>query len=133
MDNSHALGVFLPAKPKGKGRHRCAKGGHAYTPQTTRVAEEELVELLKEDWSGKTLLGAVSLELTWIFKATKRNRQGKWHVCKPDIDNTLKLVMDAGTKAGLWKDDSQVAYVTMAKRVTESPGEVGVHLDVWEL
>lgn len=31
----------------------------------------------------------------------------------PDIDNLTKLLFDCGTKAGIWKDDGQIAYKEM--------------------
>jgi Holliday junction resolvase RusA-like endonuclease len=31
------------------------------------------------------------------------------------VDNVAKLVMDAGTKAGLWEDDTQVAGLLVVR------------------
>jgi Holliday junction resolvase RusA-like endonuclease len=37
------------------------------------------------------------------------------HTVKPDIDNLQKVVMDAATDAGIWKDDSLV-YASYAEK-----------------
>lgn len=37
------------------------------------------------------------------------------NVSRSDIDNRLKIVLDAGTKGGLWKDDSQIYDLVVSK------------------
>ena len=51
------------------------------------------------------------------------------HAQKPDADNLVKLVLDRITRSELiWRDDSQVAYLTVAKYWSESEQEVGCNL-----
>ena len=50
-----------------------------------------------------------------------------WHTCKPDGDNLGKAVLDALNDSGLWRDDAQVAHLTIQKRwanIGEEPGAV---------
>lgn len=43
---------------------------------------------------------------------------------KPDIDNYVKSIFDAITKAGWWEDDCQVVHLIATKRWAE-PGQAG--------
>jgi Holliday junction resolvase RusA-like endonuclease len=62
---------------------------------------------------------ALELRITATFslprsqhrKRTPRPRS--WHTKKPDIDNILKWILDAGTGV-LWTDDKQIASVSVA-------------------
>lgn len=51
------------------------------------------------------------------------------HAQKPDADNLVKLVLDRITRLGLiWRDDSQVAYLTVAKYWADKDEDVGCNL-----
>ena len=45
------------------------------------------------------------------------------HICKPDIDNLAKAVMDALTDAGAWRDDCQIVELTIGddQRISRVP------------
>jgi Holliday junction resolvase RusA-like endonuclease len=99
--------------PKSKARARVVvRHGKtmSYTPQTTRVAEDELAWRWKLAMQGKTIDGPVAVVCVFF----RPNRQ------RIDADNMTKLVLDAGTKARVWHDDSQV--VMIVARVEFDPG-----------
>ena len=51
------------------------------------------------------------------------------HAQKPDADNLVKLVLDRITRSDLiWRDDSQVAYLTVAKYWADKDEDVGCNL-----
>ena len=51
------------------------------------------------------------------------------HAQKPDADNLVKLVLDRITRSELiWRDDSQVAYLTVAKHWADKDENVGCNL-----
>jgi Holliday junction resolvase RusA-like endonuclease len=51
------------------------------------------------------------------------------HAQKPDADNLVKLVLDRITHFdGIWDDDSQVAYLTVAKYWADKDENVGCNL-----
>ena len=51
------------------------------------------------------------------------------HAQKPDADNLVKLVLDRITRSELiWRDDSQVAYLTVAKYWSDKDENVGCNL-----
>ena len=77
--------IEINSTPKSQQRHRHTKKGFVYDP--SKIDKQDL--LLKQN-------PPIS------------------HIYKPDIDNLLKLVMDAGNKV-FWKDDSQISRVQMEK------------------
>lgn len=70
--------------------------------------------------------GAVKVTMRFTFAppAGKRDRIGKPHTHKPDKDNLEKLCLDLMTKAGVLKDDSQVADGPVQKLWGERAGVV---------
>lgn len=51
---------------------------------------------------------------------------------KPDLDNFLKLLEDAGN-GYIWHDDSQITVVRMSKRYTVSGESAHIEMKVTEL
>jgi Holliday junction resolvase RusA-like endonuclease len=80
--------------------------------------------------------GCVSVYIdTWHARPAamrrKKDRGDTWkpYKGKPDADNIAKLVMDAATKAGIWRDDTQVSDLLVRRRwlaVDEEGHEVGL-------
>jgi Holliday junction resolvase RusA-like endonuclease len=120
----------IPGKPEGKDRARTvSKGGKtwSYTPKKTELAEGEI----RRHWEAKNLARfddiAIGLSITLFVERPNShftskgllNTTGKRHPIprnrKPDIDNALKLIMDA-LNGRAWKDDVQVAKVNMERR-----------------
>ena len=48
---------------------------------------------------------------------------------KPDLDNVVKVVMDALTFAGVWTDDSKVVGLSIYKHYTDTPLHTGTVLE----
>lgn len=56
------------------------------------------------------------------------------HTQKPDCDNLIKLVLDRITQSELfWRDDSQVAYLTVAKYWVDNEKRIGCNLTLQPL
>jgi Holliday junction resolvase RusA-like endonuclease len=84
--------------------------------------------------------GAFEVKLTFFFRRPK-SHYGKaghvkasapvCHVSKPDADNLAKLVMDHITRGGrIWRDDSQVAKLSVHKFWAITDARIGVYLSV---
>ncbi len=95
--------------PIPKGRARFLKTGASYTPKRTVTAEEGLAWTLKFAVRDRPLVGPLAMVV--LFYLPDQRRQ--------DADNLLKLVKDAGNRAGIWHDDSQV--VACSARVDLDP------------
>lgn len=113
--------VKIPGRPKGKSRPRFANG-HAYTPKATRDYEKEIAMLYKAQ-DGRVFTGNVSLEIEAVFKIpTSWSKKKQWETInngkrpeiRPDIDNIVKVVMDA-LNGVAYKDDSQVVDIKARK------------------
>lgn len=119
----------VPGAIKGKGRPRVnSYTGIVYTPTTTKDYES-LVEqyfLLKYP-RFKTLEGRVSVDIKAIFnipKTTKKQDREKMlenaisPTKKPDIDNIVKIILDAMNKFA-FKDDTQITKLSVEKMYGE--------------
>lgn len=87
--------VVIEGEPPSKARVRFTSKGRPYTPQRTVDGEKRIASRLK-------LVGKFSgnVALVAIFYRSSYQRI--------DVDNMLKAVLDAGTRAAIWDDDSQV-------------------------
>lgn len=129
----------IPGRIGGKGRPRfSARNGfaRAYTPEKTRSTEAMIRTIAAEKMGALPLLeGPLALDIA-IYQQPpaswpKRKRaNAKWITGKPDADNTIKL-MDA-LNGIIWKDDSQVSFLTFGRlyQLTEPERVV---ITVWEL
>ena len=138
MDNNY-LTAIVPGVPKAQVRHRHTKRGHTYDPSAKD--KKDFIYKLKTYNCGsphklvEPFTGEIILMITFQFPWPKKwYRTGKYsgllkdnapieHTIKPDIDNLLKFVMDAGNGV-LWKDDRQVHQVQMKKIYGLSPETV---------
>lgn len=115
----------VPGTIKGKGRPRVNQcTGIVYTPTTTKDYEY-LVEqyfLLKYP-KFKPLEGRLSVNIKAIFsipKSTKKSDKDKMlentisPTKKPDIDNIVKIILDAMNKFA-FKDDTQITKLSVEK------------------
>jgi Holliday junction resolvase RusA-like endonuclease len=84
--------------------------------------------------------GAFDCKLTFFFRRPK-SHYGKaghvkasapvCHVSKPDADNLAKLVLDRITRGGrIWRDDSQVAKLSVHKFWAITDARIGVYVSV---
>lgn len=102
-------------EPASKARARFTRAGHAYTPSKTLTAQNALSVEFAKVMDGRTLTGNVAIAA--IFH--RRSHQ------RIDADNLMKLVLDAGTKAKVWHDDSQVtAQCSLVELDPERPRTV---------
>lgn len=100
--NWDVLRFTVPGEPLGKGRPRVTKNG-TYTPKATRDAEARVRAALDAAYPTPLLVvedEALSIALT-VYRYERRTR---------DVDNLLKLVMDA-LNGLAYVDDAQVEKV----------------------
>ena len=147
-------GVFLivfliPGEPKGKARPRVVRlkngASTSYTPDKT-VAYEELVrQRFRQQWSSKELpfpdKTPVCVMITACFgipKSTSKKARTAmlsgqtYPTKKPDVDNVVKIVLDA-LNGFAWHDDAQVIDLHISKTYTEREPFVRVGLNRAEM
>jgi len=114
-------------EPVGKGRPRFARQGgfvRTYTPQKTANWEQEIAKAAKQAMGSQSALETPIALSVRVVKAipvgwskTKRQQAESGTlrpVGKPDLDNYIKAIMDAGNGI-LWVDDSQVCELHSSK------------------
>lgn len=121
----------VPGEPRGKGRPRFNKDGHAYTDSETRAYERKVVAYYRKALGGFRWPdnAFVSVEVTAHYPipksatkaATSAMQAGQMLPSrKPDIDNVLKIVLDS-LNGVAYKDDSRVARVSGSKIYSNTP------------
>lgn len=121
---------------RGKGRPRFA-GGHAYTPEATRRYEAEI----QAAWmlaGGRMLDGAVAVSIAAYQalpkSATRAQRHAAergeiWPIRKPDLDNIIKITLDA-LNGLAYRDDTQVTVLDARKEyATDGESRLVVSVD----
>lgn len=126
----------IHGKPVGKGRPKFStKTGRAYTPKQTVLAEREIRQAWREQ--GEPRLPDTALEIlielyvqrpqSHYKKDGSLSAEGLRHPIprnkKPDVDNALKLVMDA-LNSMAYRDDVQIANATVRRFWGEWPKTV---------
>lgn len=123
---------IVEGDPQGKARPRFSRiSGSVYTPAKTARYERDIKNAFLS--TGGTLIPDghyVGITVDAYFKIPKSYIKGKRWACecninrpdkKPDIDNVLKVVLDALNKVA-YKDDKQVIEVICRKWYSRSSG-----------
>lgn len=87
--------VVVEGDPISKARPRFCSNGRPYTPSKTVLGEKRIALMMKHVKKHKA-----NVAVACTFYRSSRQRI--------DIDNMIKAVLDAGTRAKIWDDDSQV-------------------------
>ena len=125
----HHQRIEIPIAPIPKGRPRIGKGAGgrpvAFTPSRTRAAEADVLALVSPHAPAEPLLGPIELDIVFSlpiprsWPAWRREAAALgivYPIGRPDLDNLEKLLEDALTRAGFWRDDSQIIGVRTRKR-----------------
>jgi len=117
----------VKGQPKGKGRPRFTKNGHVYTPESTRIYEEEIKLRYKEKFKDEMLDGNIAVEVFINKKPAsylgikKYNKLlGKYCNIKPDTDKVVKAVLDALNGVAYADDKNVVEIYAVKKYASES-------------
>ena len=122
----------VPGEPRGKGRPRFIKQtGKAYTDSETKAYEKKIVAYYRKQlgnfrWPDSAFISVqvkahYPIPKSATKAATASMREGTMLPSrKPDIDNVLKIVLDA-LNGVAYKDDSRVVCVEAQKIYSDIP------------
>lgn len=121
----------VPGEPRGKGRPRFSKTGNVYTDSETRVYENKIIACYRQQLQGFRWPDSayISIDVTAHYpmprsasKATIATMQAGRILPsrKPDVDNVLKIVLDA-LNGVAYKDDAKVVAVSAKKIYSLTP------------
>ena len=130
---------------KGKERPRFTARGRTYTPAATVQAEGIIWQAYVAACGGTPIRAPGGVEVSvavWctapVPKSTPKRVGWLAYTRKPDVDNVLKLVLDAlnpskGGRGGAWADDAQVtdAHVRKWRRTRGALEETRITIS-WE-
>lgn len=143
------LDGFIPvgqARPRACAFRRRDGGvtARVYEPSKSAAAKDAIVLearrcIQTQDWQcfdGEPLVLVLLARFAIPASASKSRRAlllGQPHAQKPDVDNVVKLALDALTMAGAWLDDKQVTTVVARSLWAEAPSlelQVGIDHDL---
>lgn len=115
----------LSGRPEGKGRPRFGQGGRVFTPAATKLAEGRIIDAWTSAGQPR-LEGPVRMSVYLEVGRPKGHyrkdgtlsadglRKPRPTGKKPDVDNALKLVMDALNKRA-YRDDVDVVEASVVR------------------
>lgn len=139
----------IPGDPRGKARPRVVRlkngASMSYTPDKTVAYEELIRQRFRQQWSSTELpfpdKTPVCVMITACFgipKSTSKKARTAmlsgqtYPTKKPDVDNVVKIVLDA-LNGFAWHDDAQVIDLHISKTYTEREPFVWVGLNRAEM
>ena len=130
------LTFFVKDEPYGKQRPRLSRFG-TYTPKNTLSKENYIkyvTQLQMIEQNIKIFEKEIYVELEFIFTRPKSVSEKKRpnHTVKPDIDNCIKLTLDAMNKIA-YKDDSLIIAITAKKRYAKNEEEAKTNIKIIEV
>lgn len=127
------ISFFIPGKPVPKGRPRMNRyTGACYTPKTTQAFEQTVKAYAKKSMhtSDFQILESnhlVSVSIVFMMskpskwkKDQKEKSTGLYAICKGDVDNLAKSILD-GMNDVVYRDDQQVVKLTVSKCFDDEP------------
>ena len=126
MTETQVLHVCIPGRPIAWAR--AGRSGHAsFTPRRYATWKKKAQAVMLASCGRRPFTGPVVLKVYAAFGGPGVRRP---HVARPDADNILKGVLDAGNGI-LWGDDAQVHHIEMRKARGDSSGGayVSVHAE----
>lgn len=137
--------VFIPCDPprataQGSSRILRRRDGTQFigrfaTSKATK-AKTMLLQLLTPVKPSKPFEGVLRVSLLiewpWLKSDSKATRNRVWIPVgtRPDCDNLSKMLCDALTDAGYWRDDGQIAHLTIIKQRGTEPG-ITIEIEEW--
>jgi len=129
--------------PKGRPRFRVTKGGYVitYTPPKTQKEENRLIghfqKMIGLGIHQFPLESVECMNIIWYFKRPQRLKKKSSpkekipHTKKPDLDNLLKLPLDA-MKGHILVDDCKIYKMAIEKYYCELGGTPRVEIEIWK-
>lgn len=95
-----------------------------YTKKKIKQAEQGLIAHMRTKAPARPIDGPCIVEVTYIWSLRQAERKSAGlipHTQRPDVDNLVKLVMDAMVNAKWIVDDSQVYILRVSKYRGSTP------------
>lgn len=131
------MNLIIPGTPQPLRRHRTTRTGRTYDDARNPINREavRLAWLTAAD-EGQVQADTIGVRATFVFPRPKshflrgviRDTAPYWHTKTPDVDNLVKLVLDA-LNGYAYGDDAQVVAISATKRYCGAHEEP--HTQLW--
>lgn len=128
MENKNVVEFFINIIPPTVTHHdkklAVSKNGkpYMYDSMELKKVKAELRDHLAGHKPKEKLEPPIRLVVKWCFPLKEGKKNGQYMTEKPDLDNSLKTLMDRMTKLDFWKDDCHVASLVLEKFYAEITG-----------
>ena len=99
------------------------RAGRTYLPASALRARAWYQAVLEQYAPPVPLVGPVEVCVSWTFGGpvpgvwflAREINDPRLMITRPDLDNSVKLLLDVATQIGYWHNDSQVARLNLTK------------------
>lgn len=128
------LQVFVPGIPEPQGSKQAfIRGNRAVLVEANKKLpawRKQVTEKLEAaNASCEPLSGAVDVQIVFFLPRPKTVKR-LFPSVKPDIDKLVRAILDCGTRAGIYNDDSQVVEVVAHKFYADEEQPAGALITV---
>lgn len=104
-----------------------------YKTKNYQAAEKHYLSQMPQGIPARGAVG-VRIQITYVWRNSepqKNRAKGSLpKISRPDVDNSVKIILDCLTKKSYWGDDAQVCELTAVKEWGDKPG---VEIHIWSL
>ena len=111
-----------PTATGSNGKRYDGRSGAVYDSPALARARESIEAAIAPHSPSRPLTGPLSVEVRWCYPLMGRHRQGEPYAQKPDIDNSVKALLDALVRLGFISDDRLIAELRVVQAWAEPPG-----------
>lgn len=114
--------IHLPKEPTGTAQQKgvAFQRGKVRFYEKTQVKDQRMTYFyaLKPYKPKEPFKGPISITVSFVYpqrKTVKMKEALEWKTTTPDLDNLLKLFLDAMTQCKFWEDDKQIVHMESKK------------------
>lgn len=136
LDNMVVLFVAGRPAPQGSKRH-LGNGVLIESSKYVKPWRADIRDALIAEWGNRPpITGEVHLNLEFVLprpQSLSKRKPTPPAIKRPDWDKLSRAACDAITSAQVYKDDSQVTYAVVAKRIAALEEKTGVWIHIREV
>jgi len=132
------LKFFIPLDKVPTATHQQKKVGitktgkpYFYEPDNVKEAKALYKEKLTPYAPPEPMEGAISIAIMFRFPTSNKKLIGQPKTTKPDVDNSIKVILDLLTELKYWHDDNQV-FAVHASKIWVEKGKGGIQFAIFE-
>jgi len=122
----------IPGKPMAQKRHQTTMGGkHTFNPSKGDkqvIAQECRIAANQQEWRSAPCPMALKIYFYFRRPKSRKSLNEKYHTQTPDLDNCIKLYVDAMESVCLLHNDKQICSLVSGKFYTDKEPYTAIEL-----